>query len=924
MSFQSLFGKKNKSKKEKSDILLKSEISIETKVNEVFSFTKVTQKILNDTKSPVELEIFINKYLNKIIFSSFYAQIGKSFIAKSKVIKEEKAEEKYTDSISSGNVGIYATLDKNDKDKIIVHIGNIPPNEELTFISEYIQLTESSNDLYEHELFRNLPTFNEELASMKNVLITGTLEIKLKNKITLEKKFKSKDLVIEEENFKENNTKFFLKYKYSSGSIDYIRSNKIYFKSDYSSNPMKIFSQVSSKNKKEKSFILNYKLEKNKSELIQQKSSQENLKLSPALFIFLLDQSGSMAGSPLKVASKALLLFLQSLPVGSYYQIIGFGSEYRLYDDKPKEYNQKNIQKSIETVEALKGDMGGTNIYEPLKYVYNSSKDYDKILLPRNIFLLTDGEIKNKNETLKLIEKNNNEYSVYSFGMGNSFDEDLIKNAGVIGKGSYSFCRDIKGLSQVIVKTLNNICVLHTNDLKIESPLDNLNLYELNKSQKIVMQNQINRYYYIIQEDKFDNKKMKFKMEYTQNNEKYSKNYEIEPIELIQGDELSKLIMYEYIKKEKNISEEEKIKLALKYQIFIEGTSLFAEVENSEKATETIKQEIIKKKEKKDENPIDILDKRIKDYEMKINNMELKTHEMINLAKEKLKNGDNAGAENLIKERFKITEKIKRMEGAMAMMEEQKLMLENTSQMRDVINAIKQGSSAVKEVSKGMSIEDIENMNEMEEINPNQEELKDFFKEYANEDDNKEYIAEIINELKDEINGIKKEEETKLNEYNYQDELDLEQFLAFGDIGIKKETKEVKEIKKEVKKEKEEIKKEEKKEVKKEKEEDIKLNLNNKDDIMKIINSQNFINGFWDINNKTKIIQKKYEKEFQLLKGKNIDDIIAMTIIIIYFINKEHKELIEELVMILKKAKLYIQDKSGDSYENIIQKTGIA
>ena len=44
---------------------------------------------------------------------------------------------------------------------------------------------------------------------------------------------------------------------------------------------------------------------------------------------------------------------------------------------------------------------------------------------------------------------------------------------------------------------------------------------------------------------------MNFKMEYTQGNEKYSKNYEIEPIELIKGDELSKLIMYEYIKKKK-------------------------------------------------------------------------------------------------------------------------------------------------------------------------------------------------------------------------------------------------------------------------------------------------------------------------------------------------------------------------------------
>ena len=93
-----------------------------------------------------------------------------------------------------------------------------------------------------------------------NVAINGTLEIKLKNnKIIIDKKFKSKDLVIQEETFKENNTKFFMKYKYSSGKTDYIRSNKIYFKADYSTNPLKIFSQVSSKNKKEKSFILNYK-----------------------------------------------------------------------------------------------------------------------------------------------------------------------------------------------------------------------------------------------------------------------------------------------------------------------------------------------------------------------------------------------------------------------------------------------------------------------------------------------------------------------------------------------------------------------------------------------------------------------------------------------------------------------------------------
>ena len=95
---------------------------------------------------------------------------------------------------------------------------------------------------------------------------------------------------------------------------------------------------------------------------------------------------------------------------------------------------------------------------------------------------------------------------------------------------------------------------------------------------------------------------------------------------------------------------------------------------------------------------------------------------------------------------------------------------------------------------------------------------------------------------------------------------------------------------------------------------------------MKIINSQNFVEGYYDINSKTKIIKNKYEKEFNLLKGlkgKKIDDIVAMTIIIILFINKEKKELLQELVMIMKKAKLYIQDKTGVSYDEIIKQAGI-
>ena len=49
---------------------------------------------------------------------------------------------------------------------------------------------------------------------------------------------------------------------------------------------------------------------------------------------------------------------------------------------------------------------------------------------------MTDGEIDDKSDTLSIIEKNNNKFSIYSIGIGNDFDEDLIKNAGIIGKGN--------------------------------------------------------------------------------------------------------------------------------------------------------------------------------------------------------------------------------------------------------------------------------------------------------------------------------------------------------------------------------------------------------------------------------------------------------------------------------------------------------
>ena len=145
-----------------------------------------------------------------------------------------------------------------------------------------------------------------------------------------------------------------------------------------------------------------------------------------------------------------------------------------------------------------------------------------------------------------------------------------------------------------------------------------------------------------------------------------------------------------------------------------------------------------------------MLGQKIKDQELKISNLETRTNALQDEAKAKLKAGDKAGAKRLLAKKKKYVEQIKQLEGAMAMMEEQQIMLQNTTQMKDVMETIKKANEAMKEAGKGLTIDDIEQIKEeMDEQKAAQEELNNFFKEYNEE--NLEGVDEELKELEKEM-----------------------------------------------------------------------------------------------------------------------------------------------------------------------------
>ena len=119
------------------------------------------------------------------------------------------------------------------------------------------------------------------------------------------------------------------------------------------------------------------------------KNKEENQKQKEC-FIFLLDQSGSMSGDRINLSCKSLLLFLQSLNVNSYIQLIGFGSDFKFFSDKPLEYNKENVKNLMDIIKNLGADRGGTELYAPLNKIF-SDKIYNEYNMKKNIILLTDG-----------------------------------------------------------------------------------------------------------------------------------------------------------------------------------------------------------------------------------------------------------------------------------------------------------------------------------------------------------------------------------------------------------------------------------------------------------------------------------------------------------------------------------------------------
>ena len=161
--------------------------------------------------------------------------------------------------------------------------------------------------------------------------------------------------------------------------------------------------------------------------------------------VFVIDRSGSMGGSKIEHARKALQLFLRSLPEDCYFNIIGFGSRTDFCFDlgAAVPYNDQTLARATAHIAGMGANLGGTELLAPLKAVFASPT---RPGFSRQVFVLTDGQVSNTNTVIQAVasalKAATSPTRVFTLGLGNGASRALVNGMARAGNGTAFFIDD--------------------------------------------------------------------------------------------------------------------------------------------------------------------------------------------------------------------------------------------------------------------------------------------------------------------------------------------------------------------------------------------------------------------------------------------------------------------------------------------------
>ncbi len=184
--------------------------------------------------------------------------------------------------------------------------------------------------------------------------------------------------------------------------------------------------------------------------------------------IFVIDVSGSMAGTSIEQAKASLITALDGLSSIDRFNIIWFNNDTDSLYPKAVTASAQYKDYARRFIDKLEAG-GGTEMLPAMKLALSQQETFSRF---RQVVFITDGNISNETELFNIIDKQLGDSRLFTIGIGSAPNAYFMRKAAQQGRGTFTYIGDI---NEVHKKTTALFKKLETPALvNIQLQIDNL------------------------------------------------------------------------------------------------------------------------------------------------------------------------------------------------------------------------------------------------------------------------------------------------------------------------------------------------------------------------------------------------------------------------------------------------------------------
>lgn len=184
---------------------------------------------------------------------------------------------------------------------------------------------------------------------------------------------------------------------------------------------------------------------------------------------FIIDSSGSMAGSSMPQAKDSLISALSYLTPQDKFNIIDFDSHASAMFQRSQFVSQNTLQEANSFINELIAD-GGTDMDKALRLAlsHNNQSKEDGFL--QQIIFITDGSVGNEQQLFNMIKQQLGKSRLFTVGIGSAPNSYFMTKSAEFGRGTYTYINNLNHVADKMDALFKKIQTPVVKDLFITWP----------------------------------------------------------------------------------------------------------------------------------------------------------------------------------------------------------------------------------------------------------------------------------------------------------------------------------------------------------------------------------------------------------------------------------------------------------------------